>query len=337
MRPLMAELAGASPLSPQRALLDLVAAADVFLLVLGRHYSKPTEDEFNEARRLSKEIIVLRHEGACDADQAEFVERVAGGWKGGRLWGTFADANDVGFAVVQALSNRATTARSAELGPQAQTQARELAAGPATSGFSGGSVARSVHVPLVSGVLLDAVKLEVTELGDRVAALAREHRLIAQSVGIEPRVSREGVSLHRAGSYSPEPLVRVHANGTVVCTPDVAGSDQLGSMRVDPGRLEAAIRNAGAFARAIWEYIDDREEVQQVAVAVAIPDAQNKVFGASTGGSSLSMGSFRMPQTVVVPEPPTVVRRAEVGGDELTHRLVAEVQRVFTDAGAVEK
>ena len=204
-------------------------------------------------------------------------------------------------------------------------------------GFSGGSVARTAHVPLLSGVLIDAVKLEEPELDDRVAALAREHRLFPQSVGIEPRRSREGVSLHRAGTYAPEPLVRVLANGTVVCTSDVAGSDQLGSMRVDPSRLEAAIRSTGMFARAVWEHIDDREEVQQVAVAVAIPDAQHRVFGASTGGNPISMGSFGMPQTVVVPDPPTVVRRAEIGGDQLTKRLVAEVRRVFADAGAVEK
>lgn len=124
MRALMAETAGASPSSPQRALLDLVAEANVFLLILGARYSKPTEDEYDEARRRSTEIVVLRQEGASDADQSEFVERVAGGWKGGRLWGGFRDSSDVGFAVVQALSNRATGARSAELRPQAQTGPR---------------------------------------------------------------------------------------------------------------------------------------------------------------------------------------------------------------------
>src|SRR6266545_4750357 len=52
MRPLMAELVGARPESPQRALLDVVGEADVLVLIMGAHYSGPTEDEFNEARRL---------------------------------------------------------------------------------------------------------------------------------------------------------------------------------------------------------------------------------------------------------------------------------------------
>lgn len=190
---------------------------------------------------------------------------------------------------------------------------------------------------MVAGALLDALKLERPELGERVSALARDHRLVAQTVGIEAKVSADGVALSQAGTYSPQPFIEVRANGSVLCTSDVAGSDQFASMRIDPSRLEDAIRSAGSFAQSIWALIDDREEVQQVAVAVAIPDAQRKVFGVPTGGNTLSMGSYGMPQTVLVPEPAVVVRRAEVGGDDLARRLVAEVRRVFTDAGAVEK
>lgn len=84
MRPLMAELAGARPESPQRALLDLVARADVFLLLVGPRYSKPTEDEFDEARRRGKTILVLRQNGDLEPEQQQFLERVAGGWSGGR-------------------------------------------------------------------------------------------------------------------------------------------------------------------------------------------------------------------------------------------------------------
>jgi hypothetical protein len=38
---------------------------------------------------------------------------------------------------------------------------------------------------------------------------------------------------------------------------------------------------------------------------------------------------------VLVPEPATIVRRADVAGDALVTRLVAEVRRVFADAGAI--
>ncbi len=338
MRPLMAELAGATPSSPQRALLDLVGAGDVFLLIVGPRYSKPTEDEFGEARRRAKPILVLRQEGELEPEQEQFLDRVAGGWHGGRLWGTFRDASDVGYVVVQALTNMSSGKRTEEVRPQAEERARELARGKESGGFSSGSSARVAHAPLLEGVLLDALRLDAPDLGDHLAALAREHQLIAQSLGIEPRVTRAGVSLHQVGRFAnSSPMIAIAADGAVVTTVDVAGDDQFGSMRVDPTRLEDGIRRSGEFARAVWAALDEGEDVQQVAVAVGIPEAQHKVFGVSTGSDSISMGSFGMPQTVLVPEPPAVIRRADVGGAELTRRLVAEVRRVFADAGAVEK
>ncbi len=48
------------------------------------------------------------------------------------------------------------------------------------------------------------------------------------------------------------------------------------------------------------------------------------------------MGSS-LPALVVAPEPAAVVRRADVASDELVRRLVAEVRRVFADAGAVDR
>lgn len=338
LRPLMAESAGASPSSPQRALLDLVARADVFLLILGPRYSKPTEDEFDEARRLGKPILVLRQSADAEPEQAAFVERVAGGWKGGRLWGAFADANDVGFAAVQALTNLRDQAANIDLRPAAEQRARDLAIGARSGSVSHASTARIAHVPLLAEPLLDAVALDRQGLGDQIAALAREHDLVSQSVGLDPRISRAAVALHQVGGYAnSDPLVAIAADGAISGSFDVGGNDQFGSLRVDPQRLTDGVRAAGAFALATWRLLDEREAVQQVAVALAIPEAQHKVFGNSTGSGSLQMGSFGMPTEVVVPEPARIVRSADVGSAELATRLVAEVRRVFTDAGAIER
>jgi hypothetical protein len=42
-----------------------------------------------------------------------------------------------------------------------------------------------------------------------------------------------------------------------------------------------------------------------------------------------------MPSTVIVPEPAVIVRCGEMAGEELSRRLVAEIKRVFADAGAI--
>ena len=337
MRPLMAESAGASPASPQRALLDLVARADVFLLILGPRYSQPTEDEFDEARRLAKPILVLRQNTDSEPDQEAFADRVAGGWRGGRLWGTFNEATDVGFAVVQALTNLRSQATASDLRPAAQERAHELVAGGRSTGVGSGSIARIAHAPLLAEPILDAVVLGRPDLGETIAALARQHRLVPQSIGVETRVSAAAVALHQSGSYGGDPLLTIGTDGAVAAAFSVAGDDPFGGMRVEPARLHDGIVAAGGLARAVWERLDDREAVQQVAVAVAIPEAQHKVFGASTGRNSIQMGSFGMPNLIAVPEPPRVVRRAEIGSGELADRLVAEVQRIFADAGAIER
>ena len=84
----------------------------------------------------------------------------------------------------------------------------------------------------------------------------------------------------------------------------------------------------------VWEVVDRREAVQQVAAAVAILDAQHKVFDLAANATAYSLGT-RMPATVIVPDPPVVVRRGEVAGEELARLLVAEARRVFADAGAI--
>lgn len=333
MRPLMAELAGAHATSPQRALLDLVARADVFLLIVGLRYSRPIEDELNEANRRGIPVIVLRQNGDLDPEQVEFLERVAGGWVGGRLWATFDGANDVSLAAVQALTNVTAGIENEKLAQRARERARSLA--EERGGGRSGSVARIAFAPLVDVPLLDAVALDKPGLADSVADLVRAKRLIDHSAGIESTLSRNGISIVVSGPYvSPSASVVVGADGAVMCEVDVSGEDAFGSSRINPERLRAGITASGSFAIGVWGAIDEREEVQQVAVCISIPEAQYKVFGVAISQSSISMG-WGLPQVVSVPEPPAVIRRADVDGEEFASRLVAEVKRVFADAGAV--
>lgn len=338
MRPLMAELVGAVDLSPQRALLDLVAECDVFLLLIGPRYSKPTEDEYNEARRLGRRILVLRQQVELEPEQAAFLERVAGGWSGGRMWGTFTDANDVGLAAVRAITNLRAGEQAEELAPGARERARELAIGTPSGGFSGrGSIARVALVPVIGEPLLDAVALDDPDLGDAVADLARASRLVPHSIGVAPRITRDGVALEPIGpTVGRDALVAVARDGAITSEVDIGGDDQLGGMRVDPDRLATGVRGVGELALRLWERIDRREAVQQVAVAVAIPEAQHKVFGLPTGATGWSVG-MSLPGTIVVPDPPVIVRRADVAGDELARRIVAEIRRIYVDAGAVAR
>lgn len=346
-RAVMAETSGAATASPQRALLDRVAAADIFLFLVGPRYGarqasglSATEEEFEEARRRGKPILVLVQEGAREPEQDEFLGRATGGWESGIFRDSFKDASDVGLAVVRALRNLDERGARAELEPAAVARAQELAAGPSREGYGhGGATARVVLVPLLVHRLLDAVALDDRELPDELAAAARNARLVPQSQGITPRVTAAGITLEVGERHSGGPTLAVGANGEIAAEASVAGNDQnFGSMRVVPERLEQAIRGAIAFAESVWRRIDTRGEVQEVAVTIAIPEAQHRSWGRGRGGNSISMaGMWSMPETAIAPQPALVVRRADLARDDTVARLVAEMRRIFADAGAVDE
>jgi hypothetical protein len=254
------------------------------------------------------------------------------------MWAEFDDDHDVLEVAVEALSNLSQDRRRSQLGPAAQQRAAQLVVGERRQGYAGqGSKARVALVPLVASSILDALTLD-DALGDTVATLARSARLIPHSLGVNSTVRREGVSLTRAdGGYVGEAgFITVSADGVIASEIDVGGEGQMAGTRVDSALLARGIQDVGSFALDVWDAIDRREEVQQVAVAVAILDAQYKVFDLAPDATSYTMG-MRTPPTVVVPDPPALVRRGEVASNELARRLVAEARRVFADAGAAAR
>ncbi len=241
---------------------------------------------------------------------------------------------------MRALRNLDERGARAELEPAAVARAQELAAGARREGYGhAGATARVVLVPLLGHRLLDAVALDDRDTPDELAAAARDARLVAQSQGITPRVTAAGITLEVGERLSGGPALMVGANGEIAAEASVAGDDQhFGSMRVVPERLEQAVRGATAFAGRAWQRIDPRGEVQEVAVTIAIPQAQHRVWGRGRGGNSMSMGGmFSMPETAIAPQPALVVRRADLARDDTVAGLVAEMRRVFADTGAADE
>jgi hypothetical protein len=351
MRPVMAEMAGARPQSPQHALLGEVADADIYLLILGPRYGEPgasgvspTEEEFEEAKRRTKPIVILRQDVAMEPAQQEFLARAGGGWEEGSLWDRFTDERDVGMKVVRALTNVRQLGDVRELAPQAQVRAAELAHGEQQAGYGyagGGSQARIAFVPLTDTVFLDALALDDVSLPDRLSELARSTGLVSQASGIAQDVRRGGITLRVGDQRSiQEAAIAIGEVGEIVVEGTVAGDDpNFGTSRIDPEKLISLIERAGRYATGVWGHIDSRGQVQQAAVAVGIPEANMKVYGRPRApSSSISMGGMtRLQGTVVAPDPALVVRRVDVEGEEMRQRLVAAVRRVFADAGSIEE
>jgi hypothetical protein len=347
MHALMAETIGARTESPRRALLDQVRDADIFLVLLGPHYGEPgesgrspTEDEYDEAVRLDKPILVLKQNVEMDPEQEDFLARTRGSWDAGKLSGSFDDAADAPLEVVKAM--RAYEARQAAtadpgLAAQAQKRAQALARGeerPNTTGT--GSKARFVAAPLVASPLLDALALEDSGLLEELQTAARASGLVNNAMGLSTHVSSEGIRFEAKAENAWERLdFIIGADGALVAEGAVGGSDRnFGGNVVAAERLAELVERGQRFALAVWERIDPGGNAREAAVALAVPDASHKVYAEAPLGGSMSV-PMGLPELLVVPDPPRLVKREDLGNDATTRTLIAELRRRFADHGAV--
>ena len=106
---------------------------------------------------------------------------------------------------------------------------------------------------------------------------------------------------------------------------------------IDPDRLGELIARSGAFAADTLRLIDRSDQISQICCAVGIPSANQRVYGQASG-SSLNMGGMsHLPAVVVAPDPPVLIRRADLGSAVTVDRLRASIERVFRDAGATSE
>jgi hypothetical protein len=339
LHPVGSEDLSADPASSRRALLDQVAGAEYYLLLLGSRYgnsgapdeTSPTEDEYDEAVRLGKPILVLVQDIELEPRQRQFLERIRGGWGEGVFYGTFADASDIGAKVAEALARQ--RAAVIEDAPVAGERALALAAAAARHGWSEAATVKAVFVPLRQTTLLDPVALEDASLADDLIAALRSGGAISQSVGVSAHISATGVKLG-PGPQQSGPEAQVDCDGGIAISGSVATEGMLGGMQIDPGRLASLLTGAGRAAQLIWDRIDTRSEVARVAMTAAVLDARHLAYGGSSSGSVSLGGSISA--TVMAPDPPQIVPRAQLDKESTSRQVQAAIKRVFADAGRVQ-
>jgi hypothetical protein len=346
LTPVMSETLGASAGSPREALLDEVAGADAYLLLMferngepDESRTSPTEQEFLRAEELDRPIVALVQEGELEPRQQELLARVRGQWGEGHLTGSFTAASDLQDEIVRGLTNlrRSQEAGGDEL-PAAREYAVNLARGDDRGGtYSSSGQARIAFAPASGKVFLDALALEDADLEGELADAARQTGLVPHSVGLETARSREGIRMSGSHPQERESIeLVVFADGALTVEGPVAGAGNFGSMRIEPDRVEQLIRDASAFALRVWERIDSRGDIRRVGSAIAALEANGKVFGPAPEGSSLTVGgSMTLPAVVVAPEDGLGLARSEVASEETARRLLAELRAIFRDAGAV--
>lgn len=344
MRPVMFETTPASNQSPRRLLLDRVADCDVLLLLLGAEYGEPvargvspTEEEFNEAREHGVPVLAVMQNVAREPAQDEFIRRVRGSWEGGKFAPEFHDPVSAVSAVVAALNAWRNAKPEAESRGVAESRALELARGTERNTMTSGSKLRVVITPLTRRLLLDAVTLDQLSLPDDLASAARASGVVTNDMAITTTVDRDdAIRLEAKGGGWETLNLLIGPDGAVVAEAPVGGSQQnFGGSVVMHDRVGQAIERAAAFALAVWQRIDRRDDVQQALIVASVPEAEYKVYALVEPVGSMSMGSMGRPAVLIAPATPLLVRREDLAGEETVERLRAEIKRRFAADNAV--
>ncbi len=346
MVPVMFETGAASEQDSRRALLDRIATCDAFLLLLGAEYGEaldrgvsPTEEEFDEARARGVDVLPLAQDTTRTPEQEAFLGRVRGNWSLGHLSANFTGADDVTYAVTRTLNDWRRRRSGGDTGPAAEARALELARGREHPGISyGGTKLRVVATPMVDRPLLDALALRDASVTDDLIGAGRASRLIPNSSGVDAEKGSDRITLEVAAGRGFE---RIHLiigfDGSVVAEGPVGGEQRtLGGSAVMQDRAREVIARAMAFAEAVWQRVDARDEVRDVFVTTAVPEAPYKVYATEPVGNSMSMGGLGgIPHVLIAPDPPVRLRRADLARPETVERLDAELHHRFESHGAI--
>jgi hypothetical protein len=158
---------------------------------------------------------------------------------------------------------------------------------------------------------------------------------VPHSMAVEAALDADRVRLTAQRSHETLNLI-VGLDGSVVGEGEVGG-DQMGfgGMMVRADRAREVIRRTAAFAERVWHAIDARDEVRNVLIVAAVPEAEHKSWVDRDPGNSMSMPT-NMPHVLIAPEQPLRIRRADLARAETLDRVHAELRRAFELAGGVQ-
>ena len=101
-------------------------------------------------------------------------------------------------------------------------------------------------------------------------------------------------------------------------------------------RIPGAVSQGLRFTEAVWHAIDTRGDIDRLLLAAAVSGANGKSYSFEEPLNRVSMGSSQsLPDLIIVPAQPLLVRRQDMTLPDNATRLQAEVRRRFEAVGAV--
>lgn len=331
---------GALDQAPQLACLQGVRDCDMTLMLLSATYGQQqqsglsaTHEEFREAMRLLKPVLVFIQEGISpEGRQAEFIKEVRD-YLSGRVTGSFSQTDDLKVAITRALLHREQGLETQRADP-GELEAR------AKSYITPTNVAGSPSLLLIVAAGPKATVVRPTQLnGDQLARDLMQLGMFGNSPVLT--AGEQTSTQAKAGTLAlmqRESSVLLDEYGTIrVALPATSASVGLPSGRLPSvihEDVEEKLRRALAFSLAALDSIDLERRLTDLFVVAAVdragylPWRTRAEAAASPNSATLNP---QQPQTVVVVTPAAPRARVAVRLDanEIADDLAALLARAM--------
>lgn len=333
--PVMAEDLPAQPVTPQQACLEGVRMSDLYVGVLGPRYGtpaasgrSPTEEEFEEARGLSKPVLLFATRERMEEAQAALLDRIKS-WDEGVLYARFETPEQLKDEITRALAGRISPRRVLSLDLAGEMLGDLLGSvdqidGDVTVGLA--VVADLAH-PLIELSQIDELAGQVSEAAEALPGFAGEFRTLAKERSAEAYT----------GHYRREATLEVFDDGRMVSGLPLTSDrlDLASGFIIDAQNVQSSLMAViEAFDRTL-AWLDRRGIVSRVYLQGRLKGVRMKMFAdlPIEPVNSMEVPSHDLPDPMPFPSRPLQLGRPQLArAAEVASTLRGTISRLFASA-----
>lgn len=341
--PVLVEDQPSRPVTPRNACLDLVAASDALVCIVGPRggYESPSgklvvEEEFDEARRRGIPILVFVQRVEKDEPASSLASRFSH-YVGGRYRREFSEATELERLVVESLEPLMATLRKRERNPEDVQEKLGLSDRDSRDGCR----LCLVVGPFVEDVVVDPMRLEEDAFQESVLRVVHETKFFSYRCGgKDPRLRVDGLVIAEVSDVGGgeaasleldcSGLLRLERPILGERNPATFGDTSLSYLfEIPVGDLDRALAVEMAAASALLDLIDPYERYGTLLYNVALAGiGQRNIVDAPTRSNSYSGRFHDMGSLVAYDAPRRIARPAlrETQSEE-ARRIISLLRR----------
>jgi len=347
--PIVAEDFGAQSKSPQAAYLDGVRESDVYVGILGERYSLATQEEFDEAVRTGKDLLIFVEKTRDrETEQAAFLERVEDRIEGYNR-ASFTNEEELKSAVIKALARLlSSTKADHKSAAQRLQKIPELIRERVGRGVRSDSWLWLAISPAVGQCILSARDFRSDRTSETVidTAFEKDHRLFVKDFATKVGTRGDWLEIKQVNpELQGSPPVRsllvdrfpTVAFGTIVSEEFRGFTAGLRSFYLDPEKVRENAQCFLLYCSALYRQLDPTHQISEFSYSACLTGTDNRIFESPPGHpvNSVSLpGVFsgREGELITVPDKPLEVRlnqlKEEWRGEEIRELFWIEFEKL---------